>query len=458
MTFRTLKRSTYLGLILLDFLGILMAFFLAYVLRSHIPGENYYLPAKPYFILSIILGIFYLFILHGAGTQKKHPFESFPMEIWTVSGALLKGTIIFMAVSFLYRGFSISRLIVVFHLFLAILFLLLIRLGWRLAVLNPSTRRGIKKRILVIIPHGKSAQAPDESNPASPEEKKFHFLKDNNLFPLDDIESRISKENIDGIELAEKDFYPEFILEAALMASRLRIDMRVKPDLVALMPMKFAIEESGGEMFWTAGRGLHELYPRTLKRIFDLLFSFLVLVILLIPGLLIAFLIWASSPGGIFYRHQRIGVGGKAISILKFRTMYRDAEKRLEAQPELHEEFLRGFKLKNDPRITPIGRFLRRTSLDELPQIINIILGEMSFVGPRPVVEEELPRYGKFKDILMSVPPGLTGLWQVSGRSDLTYDERVRLDLYYVENWTLALDSIIIARTLPVILFSKGAY
>ena len=165
-----------------------------------------------------------------------------------------------------------------------------------------------------------------------------------------------------------------------------------------------------------------------------------------------------TSRGGVFYTHERIGVGGRKFAVLKFRTMYVDADERIKKNKELYSDFLKGYKLKSDPRITPIGVFLRRTSLDELPQLINILKGDMSFVGPRPVVEEELPRYGRFKDLLMSVPPGLTGLWQVSGRSDLTYDERVRLDLYYIENWTLKLDSLIIAKTLPVIIFGKGAY
>lgn len=460
MKYRTLKKTTYIGLLILDFIGVLFSFYLAYILRSRLPDENYYLPAKPYFTLSIILGVLYVLILHGDNTQKKHPFESYAFEVWGVANSIIKGTIIFMAVAFLYRGFSISRLIVVFHFVLAIFIISIFRLIWRLTIIEHAIKTTAKRQILVLISYNSTAstaERPEDQGKPSEDTRQF-IVNEASPQLLKDLEELIKREEIDCIEIREKDFSIDFILNVALLASKLQIDVRVKPDLISLMPLKFTIEESDGEIYWTAGKGLRELYPRTLKRIFDVFFALIMLIIFFIPGLIFAILIAFTSRGGVFFRHERIGVGGKKIHILKFRTMYADAEERLKNNPELYADFLKGYKLKNDPRVTPIGSFLRRTSFDELPQVINILKGEMSFVGPRPVVEDELQRYGKFSDLLMSVTPGLTGLWQVSGRSDLTYEERVRLDLYYVENWSLGLDLLILARTLPVLILRKGAY
>jgi Undecaprenyl-phosphate galactose phosphotransferase WbaP len=176
----------------------------------------------------------------------------------------------------------------------------------------------------------------------------------------------------------------------------------------------------------------------------------------------IMLLIKMNSPGPMFYKHRRIGLDGKEIGIWKFRTMVHDAEialqERLQKNPALQQEWEENFKLKDDPRITLIGRFLRRTSLDELPQIWNVLKGEMSLVGPRPIVEEEIPLYGENFEIYKQVLPGITGLWQVSGRNDLPYPERVRLDVYYIQNWSLWLDMQILAHTIPVALLARGAY
>ena len=454
MTYRRLRRITYLGLILLDFIGVLLAFLFAYLLRSSIPSENYYLPQYEYSILSIILGVFYVLILHSAGTQKNHPFSHWQVEVWTVSSGLVKGTILFMAIAFLYREFSISRMIVILHLILAVIILAVLRLLWRLIVINPAFSSGAKKRILALTRNDTNGSIA--SNEELSQDLITHTWLDNQN--QNDLEKLIIDKSIDGIELTEKEFPPEMLLDIALTSSKMGIDLQVKPDLVGLLPLNFTLQEIDGKLYWTAGRGLRELYPRTMKRVIDLILGIIFFLIVFIPGLIISLIILFTSPGGIFYRHKRIGRKGRKFNVLKFRTMYRDADERLKKDPKLFDEFQKGYKLKNDPRITPIGNFLRKTSLDELPQVINILLGQMSFVGPRPVVESELDRYGRLKNLLMSVPPGLTGLWQVSGRSDLSYEERVRLDLYYVENWSLARDAQILARTLPAILFSRGAY
>ncbi len=198
------------------------------------------------------------------------------------------------------------------------------------------------------------------------------------------------------------------------------------------------------------------------KRIFDIIIS-LTSIILLSPIMLtIAILIKLTSKGRIFYIQERPGRFGKIIKIYKFRTMYENADEILDEilrkDKKLKEEFQKFKKLKNDPRITPIGKFLRKFSLDELPQLFNVLKGDMSIVGPRPYQVNEINEMGEYRDVILSVKPGLTGLWQISGRSDLDFSSKLKIETWYVLNWNLWLDVFIIIRTIPIVLIGKGAY
>ena len=205
-------------------------------------------------------------------------------------------------------------------------------------------------------------------------------------------------------------------------------------------------------------------FYKLLKNIFDLLFSLIFLIAFLPLFLIISFLIKFSSRGPIFYQQKRIGKNNLPFKCIKFRTMYPEAKDILNnllmKDSSLKKEFEENHKLKNDPRITPIGKLLRKTSLDELPQFINVLRGEMSIIGPRPIVKEEKKKYGKYLKKVLLIKPGITGLWQVSGRNNLTYKRRVKLDLIYVENYNLLMDLRILIRTFGVILFplDRGAY
>lgn len=199
------------------------------------------------------------------------------------------------------------------------------------------------------------------------------------------------------------------------------------------------------------------------KRLFDVLFSLTALVIGFPIYALIGILVKLSSPGPIVYGHERVGRGGKMFSCYKFRTMFPDADDRLHdilsRDPALKQEWDTTHKLKNDPRVTPVGALLRRTSLDELPQFWNVLKGDLSIVGPRPVVEIEVTKFlGPKAATILSIRPGLTCLWQVAGRSNTSYDMRVILDEHYVQNRSLLMDIRIIAQTVPALLSSRGAY
>jgi exopolysaccharide production protein ExoY len=186
-------------------------------------------------------------------------------------------------------------------------------------------------------------------------------------------------------------------------------------------------------------------------------------ILLLAPLLIICYFATVlTSPGPALFRHRRVGFNGKYFDCLKFRTMVTDAPERLrrllETDPLSAAEWATGRKLKNDPRVTAIGAILRKSSLDELPQLFNVLRGDMSIVGPRPVTDEELERYSTSVGAYLACRPGITGLWQVSGRSSTTYDKRVACDTFYAHNWSIALDTKILIVTLPSLLTSDSAY
>lgn len=202
--------------------------------------------------------------------------------------------------------------------------------------------------------------------------------------------------------------------------------------------------------------------PQLVKRAMDIVIAGIAGIMLLPLFALLAIATKVSSKGQVFYGHTRIGRGNSRFKAWKFRTMVPNADQILDdylvKHPELREEWERDHKLKNDPRVTGIGKWMRKWSIDELPQIWNVIRGDMSIVGPRPIVEAEIVKYGEHFQTFSSVPPGITGLWQVCGRNDTTYEERIQLDMYYVHHWSPWLDLYLLARTIKTVLFTRGAY
>lgn len=208
-----------------------------------------------------------------------------------------------------------------------------------------------------------------------------------------------------------------------------------------------------------------DVFPPTggvLKRVFDVSAALTALVLISPLFLMLMLLVKLSDRGPAFYGHRRVGHSGKSFRCLKFRTMVVDGDKVLQAylhaNPKGMEEWRATRKLQNDPRVTLVGAVLRKLSLDELPQLINIIRGEMSIVGPRPVVEDELELYETAAIYYLQSRPGLTGLWQVSGRNDVSYASRVAFDTHYVKNWSIGSDMMIIAKTIPAVCLSRGSY
>lgn len=212
------------------------------------------------------------------------------------------------------------------------------------------------------------------------------------------------------------------------------------------------------------GISLSALDGNFAKRLFDIIFSLFVLVFLSPVYFLLVVLIAINSPGPVFYVQQRVGRNFKLFRCIKFRTMVNDAdevlEKMIAKSPEMRQEFEESYKIKQDPRITGIGKFLRLTSMDEFPQFWNVLKGDMSVVGPRPLVPEELHKYGHRINTVLTIKPGITGLWQVSGRNDIPYPKRVLIDVYYATSHNWLLDLWIVIKTIGVIIFPRnnGAY
>lgn len=201
--------------------------------------------------------------------------------------------------------------------------------------------------------------------------------------------------------------------------------------------------------------------PRMLKYCLEMIMASCAMIVLFPVFVVLAAVVKLGSPGPVFYRAKRLGLNGKTIEVWKFRTMYKDADERLKKllaeDAVFRAEWEDKFKVDNDPRITPLGRFLRKSSLDELPQFLNVLRGEMAVIGPRPIVDDEKKYYGDEYAVFSRVKPGITGLWQVSGRSETTYERRVALDMYYILNWSIWLDYYILLKTIKEVLFCKGA-
>jgi Undecaprenyl-phosphate galactose phosphotransferase WbaP len=234
------------------------------------------------------------------------------------------------------------------------------------------------------------------------------------------------------------------------------------PDFFGVANIWMSVRDFNGILGFATSHKLKMFWNLGIKRLLDLSLVIIGGLVILPFLLIIALLIKIDSPGPAIYKHPRIGRNGKPFKVYKFRSMVLDAEERLlsllAADPKAREEWEADHKLKNDPRITRIGKLLRQTSMDEFPQLFNILRGEMSLVGPRPIVEGEIKKYGEDFGRIFSVKPGMTGLWQVSGRSDTDYGERVALDTYYLQSWSVWLDFWVLYKTIGVVLRGKGAY
>jgi exopolysaccharide biosynthesis polyprenyl glycosylphosphotransferase len=278
------------------------------------------------------------------------------------------------------------------------------------------------------------------------------------LGSLDNLPLLVQDEAIDEVIITLPWQYHRKIMAIMAQCERENIKARIVPDLFQMTISRMSIIEMGGIPLIGVKQVQISPFTRLIKRGVDVVFSLLVLILAAPLMGLIALAIKLGSPGPVLFRQQRVGKGGKIFVLYKFRSMAVGAEEQQELLSDLNEADGPIFKIKEDPRVTRVGRWLRRLSLDELPQFYNVLRGDMSLIGPRPPVPEEVAQYQPWHMRRLEIAPGITGLWQVSGRSELPFDEMALLDIYYAEQWSPALDVKILLRTIPTVVFGDGAY
>ena len=275
---------------------------------------------------------------------------------------------------------------------------------------------------------------------------------------LEEIRELIKSQSIQRVIITSTEFKYFETLEILEKLKGLDITVLIFPGFFEFSMRRLSVREIGGvPLMQVSNIGFFGI-NLFLKNLIDYLLGSIIFLAFIPIYLFVALLIKLDTRGPVFYRQKRMTKDCKVFYMYKFRTMYVDADKRLKELMQYNEADGPIFKMKRDPRITRVGKFLRRFSIDELPQIINVMRGELSLVGPRPPIPEEVEQYNEWELKRMNVKQGITGLWQISGRSDLSFEEMARLDLYYIQNWTIEMDLKIILRTIPAIIFGKGAY
>ena len=447
-----------------DVLTVLGAFLLAYWARFIAPdAEATALGLDEYARMgAIVAGVTAsLFALQGLYDVERP--RSWLVQLHAAVSALSTALVLTVAASFFLGDFRFSRL--------------WFATGWALSVVGLSTWRAFA---LAGYARLRAAVAPAPraivvgANPVGRElarELGGHFqvlgYVDNGtdlddvsdlplLGPIAALEGLVHSQLVDEIVIALPAARREQVGRILARGFAHSVQVKFAPDLGGdLLPSRFEVHHVGGRSYL----GFAPVARVTwLKRAFDLLAGSLILLGCSPLLLLVALAIRLDSPGPVFFPQDRVGKDGRPFRMLKFRSMRRDADRLLAELRDRNEASGPLFKMRNDPRVTRVGRFLRRSSLDELPQLFNVLRGEMSLVGPRPPIPKEVADYEDWQHGRLRAVPGMTGLWQVSGRSDVPFHDMVRLDLHYIRNWSLALDLEIILRTIPAVVGNRGAY
>lgn len=459
-----------------DSLLIVLAFILSYLIRYRL---QWFRSVDPVFqtdfssyILSCLALVAILFALfHFSGVYRQRRDRLWLEEIYTIASATTIGVVSLITVNLIFRPLLYSRLLFLYTAILVVLLLGISRFVISLAR-GYLRRHGIGIQRVVLIGAGDVGRMVMRTIAARPGlgYKLIGFLDDNPTKGSTDIGRFKALGSVDNFTQVRDSYEIDLAIiclpwQSHRTVARLlnecdqgNIKAQVVPDLFQLTKNQMEVEEINGIPLISTREVSIAGGNLVLKRMFDLVFSTLIGILMLPVSLLIAIAIRLDSPGPILYAQTRVGRNGQHFRIYKFRSMVSNAEARRGEVACLNEATGPLFKVREDPRRTRVGRFLRRFSLDELPQLINIFRGEMSLVGPRPNLPEEVAQYQDWHHKRLSVSPGATGLWQVSGRSDLTFDEMVLLDIYYAENWSLGLDLNILISTVPKVLIGKGAY
>lgn len=456
-----------------DYVAIVLGILAAYYLRvnlSILPVSSHFKVDEIY-VYGIVPFVFLSILLLNNAYSIVAPY-------WDTMKNLFRSITIGVVVSIvlMYTGHvinDVSRLFVAF----AYVFMLLFIFSGRFIVGKILSKAGYLTIPVLLVGAGKTAELVKKSLDRMPiaTYKIIGYVDDNPkssaiakeypcLGAFSDVEHVIKDTGVQTVLICAPGLEPK-----KLVSLINRLQLLVKR--VAFVPELFGLPTSN-----ITARGMMEEQAvvlrvqnnlarksnRIMKRIFDIVATVCGGILILPILAIVAVLIYLDSPGPIVFGHKRVGQGGKEFPCYKFRSMVPNAQEALEVylkeNPAAREEWERDFKLKDDPRVTRIGKFLRKTSLDELPQLWNVLIGNMSLVGPRPIVRDEIVKYGDYINDFYLVTPGITGVWQVSGRSDTTYEERVLMDSWYVHNWSVWIDIVYLLKTVLVVYKAKGAY
>ncbi len=459
-----------------DVVLINAAFLLAYwarydlqLFRAVDPAFNVsywvYLPFVALFTLLLIL------VYRQQGVYRPRRYISWFDEFYAILSGTATGTIIMIVFIFLYRPSFYSRIIFIYAGILIVALLGLSRLI-KVMMLRRLRRKGIGTLRVLIVGAGEVARGVMRAVVANSEYGLdiIGFLDDNPvkgetdigrfkaLGSIDNLVDVIKEKKIDEVIVTLPWQYHRRIMNIMAQCERQNTRVRIVPDVFQMTLARMQVEEIAGVPMIgvkeTSISGLNQLVKRSIDVVLAGLILFLAAPLM---GFL-ALMIKLESPGPVLFRQERVGKNGHRFTCFKFRSMIENAEQQLDRLKSLNEADGPLFKIKADPRMTLVGKWLRRFSLDELPQLYNVLRGEMSLIGPRPPLPSEVEQYQEWHKRRLEVSPGLTGLWQISGRSGLTFDEMALLDIYYVENWSLGLDTKIMLQTVPKVLLGDGAY
>jgi exopolysaccharide biosynthesis polyprenyl glycosylphosphotransferase len=460
-----------LVLVLLDLTGVTLALYAALVLRNAYRGEQV-LFGLPWAAVSTwlqFIALVLVLVFARAGLYRQR-------EARPGADAVIRSLALVTLITAFY---AIAVAGMTFHSFygifwvtfvIAAVLVTLLRASYDSVTLELMRLLGVRRRTVLVGPFGelsalertlrRDGRGPDLDviGTVSEHAGDFSQLESPSLGALTDLEKIVAEHRPDDVVITGFELSTAELVSLVDTCRAYGCRLRVVPTTTELL-LERAVLVPGQAV------PLFEVRPPVLtgvewliKRAFDILVAAILIVLLAIPGVIVALLVRLTSPGPAIFRNPRIGVGEGEFAMLKFRSMYQDAEAQQDDLEDLNEADGPIFKIRHDPRITPVGRILRRFSIDELPQLWNVLRGEMSLVGPRPLPLRDYERLETWHRGRYRVLPGITGLWQVSGRSALGFDDLVRLDFYYVENWSVWLDIEIIARTPLAVLRGQGAY
>ncbi len=454
-------------------IAIGLAWYIRYELMLTVPlGEGFYpQPFSAYLPFAIGLTILVIAVLRFEGLYFPARGRTFADEVYALVNGTTTATLLIMAVTFFVRPLVYSRAVYVYAALLIVILLATARGLERL--IRPSMRKkGMGVDRVLIVGAGEVGRALMRNIVAQPDlaYQVVGFVDDHSERGKTDIGRFKALGSTDNLACLVRDLAVDEVIVTLPWRARQKIisimdlcremdvEAKVVPDLFQLSLSRVAIDAIGGVPLLRVRETSIGTWNSVLKRLFDIVGS-LVLLILTSPMLIaLAILIRLDSPGPVIFRQKRFGRGGRPFVAFKFRSMYEGAEAEQARLKCFNEATGPIFKIRKDPRHTRVGRWMRRMSLDELPQLFNVLRGEMSLVGPRPPMISEIEHYQEWHKQRMEVSPGMTGLWQVSGRSELTFDEMCMLDIYYIENWSPWLDFWILLKTVPTVLLARGAY